>query len=65
MTSVTMPTLFNKACWKNLDSLAKKKEKKKHTKKNICECQRRAVFAQFSAIGDHYRQLFFKNERRD
>lgn len=35
MTSVTMPTLFNKACWKNLDSLAKKKkrEKKKHTKK--------------------------------
>lgn len=34
MTSVTMPTLFNKACWKNLDSLAKKKrEKKTHKKK--------------------------------
>lgn len=33
MTSVTMPTLFNKACWKNLDSLAKKKKRKKNTQK--------------------------------
>ena len=62
MTSVTMPTLFNKACWKHLDSLAKRERKKKREQKkeHVCECQRRAAFTHFSAIGDHYRQLFKK-----